>query len=267
MPVSVLYDLSNTYAGSPPDQSRKTLRRLGPDSGMIHSYIKYDEKEMVEDKTPCLQNELAIIATLSGGSDYYDCIVTVTGTIYEHGSITGIPQVTGGTYWRYDDNVHQYHARGMMKASVPPVPSPKITPVTYMYKMRIHDRVPTFICETGTVGGMTITNPLNNGLVSLVVINIIQVKIHVLSGFMRVRVGQPDVLRDTATGDRNVTPTAVPGTETSTQVSYLLKPVEEGTAVAVLTQDGKDYFWPDNIPNDERSVRELMKKLRIAVPA
>lgn len=263
---TVRYDFSHSFGGTPAEQSFKDFKRISPNAGFILSQIHFNQAHWFESKTPCLQNRLEVIATITGNSLFYDVVVMVSGTVLEHGSRNAaIPRVTGGLKWHYDDSASQQCARDTMRAIAPPNPPPRITPVSYQFAMRLQNGVPTTVCSTTTAGGMTITNPAAGGLVSLQNLSIIQVDIIIYAALIRV----PNVGLIPG-GESGSVPILTPGLDTSTDTEsygFVLKPVDENLAAIVATDSGQEYAWREGIPEDEAGIHRLLSAFRLDLAA
>ncbi len=264
MPLDIQIYFSNSVGGSPDHSSRKFFREISADSALIVSQLHYNEAHWWESRTPCLQNLLDAIVVIDGDQAFYDVAVTVEGTVYEHGSNSGIPRVSGGMTWRYDDDRSQSQAKDMMRAKAPP-PPPRITPVGFQYAKRIRDGIPTVVARTVTTGAMTITNPASGGLVSLQNVNILKVGINFLLGWGVAEDSEYQVAMADPGG---------PGTATGTPLSVpsgdggmALKPIDLGHATIHHAEPDHPVVWEDDLPEDEATLAELLGKLNLDLAA
>ena len=258
---TIRYDFAHSIGGSPNDQSRKHFRRLSNNSAMIISQIKYNNADFVESKTPCLQNELEVMVTITGNSLFYDVIVNVIGSVNEQGSRNkAIPKGFGRVRWHYDDYTAQVYAEDIMNAFALPIPLPRITPVSYKFTQRILNGIPTKVCETTTTGSMTIKEPQEGGLVSLQNISIIQVDINFIHGWIEVpKVGT------IPSGDISK-PSTVPGRDTTRDTEdygYNLVESDESLVAMDIEYPGGEYPWSGQIPQDEEMLKELLVRVNI----
>lgn len=252
---TVRYDFAQAFGGTPAGQSRKTFKRINANSALIHSQIHYDHSHWGDARNPCLQNSLEAIATITGQSQFYDVVVMVSGLAVELGTRSaGIPQVTGGLSWHFDDASAAMRVNGLMLAKAPPQ-IPKVTPIAYQFAMRIPDNIPTRVALTATAGGMTVTNPAAGGLVALTNLSVLQIDIIIYAAFIRVnQINVPDLGKPVVTPGTNAT-------RDTEDYGYHLRQVDQDLTVTVATAGA--YQWNDEIPTDAASLKKFAAALNV----
>ncbi len=164
MTIKIYYDASQHDGGSPFWASHKMYDRVA-DNAIVCSSEVEDDANSTDWETPCVQNSVNGFVLISGPHDYYDVVVTVTGTSTDIAQRTGTGRVTGGLGWRFDDQNGSAFAKGMHKGgSVAGTGTP--TAVTGTFLRRIPNNKRVRVCSCSANGGIQIAPNAGNFYVS-----------------------------------------------------------------------------------------------------